>query len=325
MSGTSEMLTYQERRRLGKRLDGSATEQMRQWVRELNRLNIIHIACTKGKDTTCAFDALESSALREGLDPVIKPKYFRLLTLMSFHVFIREAADIGVYEVGEELDSTNVVDQLAVTGVTTLGMDHIKTLGDAIEKIACPAFTVEQVPDAMKLTAVAIIPALQNVDVKPAEDFQRKNAFFAISLAHTALEKFRVPSKYNPESLPNSFVQGLETVVWRGRCETFISGQLHWHLDGAHTENSLEATFHYAVFCTNITYKSCSYKPDFVNRNVNLDALRNLTLQEKLAAVWHELDPSTVVATPHSIEEAIEYVKSVITGGFHLAEACYLF
>lgn len=103
---------------------------------DFDRLNIVHVAGTKGKGSTCAFvnsilqcynrsiglprkvglytsphlvtvreriqinsepiseekftkyffevwDALESSALREGLDPALKPSYFRFLTLMS--------------------------------------------------------------------------------------------------------------------------------------------------------------------------------------------------------------------------------------------------
>ncbi|KAJ5714321.1 folylpolyglutamate synthase [Penicillium malachiteum] len=73
---------------------------------DLNRLNIVHVAGTKSKGTTCAFvnsihqqyhkshetprenwtlyltspcclwNALESSAIQEGLDPAVKPTYF---------------------------------------------------------------------------------------------------------------------------------------------------------------------------------------------------------------------------------------------------------
>jgi folylpolyglutamate synthase len=210
------------------------------------------------------WDALESSALREGLDPILKPAYFRFLTLMSFHVFMREGVDAAVYEVGVggELDSTNIITQPVVTGITSLGIDHVATLGGTIDKIAwhkagifksgCQAFTVEQVPGAMgvlerraiekgvKLTTIGICPALRNVDIKPAEDFQRKNASLAVKLSCTLLEKLGVATNCDRERLPEQFVKGLESVIWRGRCETLISAQQHWYLDGAHTEESLE-------------------------------------------------------------------------------------
>ena len=36
----------------------------------------------------------------EGLDPKVKPVYFRFLTLLSFHVFLQEGVDAAVYETG---------------------------------------------------------------------------------------------------------------------------------------------------------------------------------------------------------------------------------
>jgi folylpolyglutamate synthase len=109
------------------------------------------------------WDALESTARQEGIDPALKPTYFRYLTLMSFHIFMREGVDAVVYEVGVggELDSTNVIKRPAVTGITTLGIDHVDALGDTIDKIAwhkagifksgSPAFSVQQLPEAIKV------------------------------------------------------------------------------------------------------------------------------------------------------------------------------
>ena len=176
---------------------------------------------------------------------------------------MREGVDVAIYEVGVggENDSTKVIVQPAVTGITTLGIDHVDLLGNTVDKIAwhkagifknqCPAFTVEQVSDAMevlkeragekgaRLATVTIDPAIRDVDIKPAEDFQRNNASLAIALAYTALEKLGVSFNKEQGSIPKPFFEGLETVTWRGRCETFTRGQLHWHLDGAHTEDSL--------------------------------------------------------------------------------------
>lgn len=210
------------------------------------------------------WDALESSAVKEGIDPAEKPAYFRFLTLLSFHVFMREGVDAAVIEVGVggECDSTNIMTQPAVTGITTLGIDHVATLGDTIDKIAwhkagifkngCPAFTVSQVPEAMEvleqrakernvnLNHIKVYPALFNIRLKPEEHFQRENASLAIRLSMTVLEKFGLQIDPTSDTLPDEMKQGLENIVWRGRCETLVKDNQAWHLDGAHTEESLK-------------------------------------------------------------------------------------
>lgn len=183
---------------------------------------------------------------------------------MAFHVFMREGVDAAVFEVGVggELDSTNMIPQPAVTGITTLRIDHVAALGDTIDKIAwhkagifktnSPAFSVPQVPDAMvvlqqrakqkgiHLDTVTMHPALFNIELKPSEDFQRTNASLAIQLSRSLLAKVGVQVELGLETLPDQFTQGLENTVWRGRCETLTTDKQSWHLDGAHTEESLK-------------------------------------------------------------------------------------
>jgi folylpolyglutamate synthase len=366
---------------------------------------------------------LEDSARKHGDDPDVKPVYFRYLTLMSFHVFMSEGVDAAIYEVGVggELDSTNVLERPAATGITTLGIDHVQSLGDTIDKIAwhkagifkrgIPAFTVDQVPEAMEvlqiraieksveLKHVPIDPLLHQVVLKPDENFQRGNAMLAMVLADTLLQKFGTETNMKGGTLPDNFVRGLETVVWRGRCEEVIIRNIHWYLDGAHTNDSLSvatswfarsvqsralnkserpprilifnqqsqrnavelleavyttmynsqhSNFQHAIFCTNVTYTEKAYKTgtsnlvfqncdeiaylsswvDFVNRNVNPVAIKELTLQKALAAAWLTMDPNTKVAAVPSIEEAVEHVRRIeaharpldvlVTGSFHL-------
>jgi len=209
------------------------------------------------------WDLLESSAHTLSLDPAIKPVYFRYLTLMSFHVFLKEGVDAAIYEVGVggEYDSTNIIERPAATGISTLGIDHVFILGDTVEKIAwhkagilkteSPAFTTDQVPEAMEvinsrarenevdIKIVQINPALKDVEIRPDADFQRKNASLAIALAGTVLKRVD-PSFSLPENiLPKEFVNGLEQVVWRGRFEVKVDENVRWYLDGAHTADSL--------------------------------------------------------------------------------------
>lgn len=317
---------------------------------ELARLNVVHVAGTKGKGTTCAltnsileryrgsdgpgphkgphkvglftsphlvavreririnsepiseavfagyfFDvwrALEAGATAAGEEPgAAKPSYFRFLTLLSLHVFVREGVDAAIYEVGVggELDATNVFAAPAATAVTTLGIDHVATLGHTIDGIAwhkagilkphCPAFTVphqdDPVPTAVLrqraadrhttltvLKPVVYEAALRHVRITPDEPFQRKNAALAVALAATVLRRLGVDdgrtaldalgaldapgalgdaaAAHTPTTLPQRFVDGLEHVVWRGRCETKTTGRQRWYLDGAHNHQSLD-------------------------------------------------------------------------------------
>jgi folylpolyglutamate synthase len=193
-----------------------------------------------------------------------KPVYFRYLTLMSYHVFLQESVDAAVYEVGVggEYDSTNIVDHPAVTGISTLGIDHVFALGRTIEEIAwhkagiqkkgIPSFTVNQTPAALavvqerakerqvvSLSVLGEDPRLESVRIRPNASFQRLNASLAIALAETALQKLDPYFEVHTTSLPKEFVNGLEQVVWHGRCETKSEGDIMWYLDGAHTQDSI--------------------------------------------------------------------------------------
>lgn len=343
---------------------------------DLDRLNVIHVAGTKGKGSVCAFvasilaqhqrarglprkiglltsphliavrerirldgqplsedlfaryffevyDALSSSsssspAAADGPPgqqqqqqqqpgepaPGSKPIYARYLTLLAFHVFLREGVDAAVVEtgVGGEYDATNMVARPLAAGISTLGIDHVLVLGATPDEIAWhkagilkpgrPGFAVEQVAfpsteavlrarAAERGVELRIVrgddddPRLRGVRVRPDAAFQRRNASLAVALAEAALEVLDPEGlrasqgggegKQGEEAetagrLPAAFREGLERVVWRGRCEvkeetetetetetdagaatTGLSARVvvRWHIDGAHTTDSL--------------------------------------------------------------------------------------
>lgn len=117
------------------------------------------------------------------------PAYFKFMTIMAFHVFLKEKVDVAIIEVGIGglYDCTNVIRQVLsslflclpffsynckilildyrkprVVGISSLGLDHLSLLGDTVEKIAVhkagimksgvPAYTVRDQPgDSMRI------------------------------------------------------------------------------------------------------------------------------------------------------------------------------
>ncbi|KAL1998292.1 hypothetical protein VTN02DRAFT_6457 [Thermoascus thermophilus] len=296
---------------------------------ELNRLNPIHIAGTKGKGSTSAFissilaqylpantsqqpskinkvglytsphlrfarerikinnvplseeqftryffetwDRLEESARAVGMDPKdphAKPVYFRYLTLMAFHAYMSEGVDAAVIEcgIGGEYDSTNIIVQPTVTGITSLGIDHVAVLGSTIEEIAwhkggimkpnAKAFTAPQPESALEVLrkrAEEKGTELQVADGHPelkkgglklglAGDFQYTNAALAVAVAGEFLRKRGIegiPEDSLNEPLPEKFRKGLAETQLGGRCETRHERNISWYIDGGHTLESI--------------------------------------------------------------------------------------
>ncbi|CDW55584.1 folylpolyglutamate synthase, mitochondrial [Trichuris trichiura] len=135
---------------------------------DLDRLNVVHVAGTKGKGSCCAFveSILRSQGFRTGFyssphilsvrerfrvnGVPISEDYFvdlfwrlhkclcRFLTIMAFHFFLESKIDVAIIEVGVggTYDSTNVVRNPVVCGITRLDYDHTNILGTTIEEIA---------------------------------------------------------------------------------------------------------------------------------------------------------------------------------------------
>ncbi|MBV8639271.1 MAG: bifunctional folylpolyglutamate synthase/dihydrofolate synthase [Candidatus Eremiobacteraeota bacterium] len=66
-----------------------------------------------------------------------RPTYYETLLAIAFEYFAQERVDIAVIEVGlgGRLDGTNVITPL-VSGITSIGFDHMDVLGETLEDIA---------------------------------------------------------------------------------------------------------------------------------------------------------------------------------------------
>ena len=67
-----------------------------------------------------------------------RPTEFELVTAIAMEFFARNRCDVVVLEtgMGGRLDSTNVIVQPVCSVITNIGLDHMRELGDTVEKIA---------------------------------------------------------------------------------------------------------------------------------------------------------------------------------------------
>lgn len=189
------------------------------------------------------------------------PRYLQLLMLISVHAFIREKIDVAIYEThnGGEYDATNFIPKPVVTGITTIGMDHVEQLGPSLENIAwhkagifkrgCPAFSAPQehaVAAVLQSRAAEKEVSLKFSDINStlpsnalalAADVQKINCSLALALVDTFLEA-KAPIADYALTLEDVH-RGVERFFWPGRFQHILDGNHQWFLDGAHNELSL--------------------------------------------------------------------------------------
>lgn len=189
------------------------------------------------------------------------PRFLQMLALVAFHTFIREKTEAAIYEThnGGEYDATNVIQKPIVTGLTSIGLDHVAQLGPSIENIAwhkagilkpgTPAFSAPQDPHAaavLQARAVEKGVELKFVDQDSSlpedaqalqESVQKTNCSLALALVTAFLER-AAPPESRLLTL-HSIHQGIENFSWPGRFEFINDGSSQWFLDGAHNELSI--------------------------------------------------------------------------------------
>ncbi|KAJ4392445.1 hypothetical protein N0V85_007046 [Neurospora sp. IMI 360204] len=258
-------------------------------VRE--RIQLDNVPISREKFALYFFEVWDrlSQAARQAGDPVsceeeydgpgTKPFYFRFLTILAFHIFVREGVQNAVIEcgIGGEYDSTNFLSAESVTAsvITQLGIDHVAMLGDTVEKIAwnksgifrqgVRAFTrrldsqggvMEVLRDRAREKGVAELVEVEDDEVgkwKGVEGarlegpFQKFNMALAVAAAREHLvrmgQKFEGAfgeEAWKLDDIPAEFEKGLKEASLKGRCESFKDSKgTAWFVDGAHTEDSL--------------------------------------------------------------------------------------
>ncbi|KAK5992712.1 Folylpolyglutamate synthase [Cladobotryum mycophilum] len=221
------------------------------------------------------WDRFTEAAVKEGMTaaeaegPASKPFFFRYLTILAWHIFLREGVTDVVMEcgIGGEYDATNVLPPEAVSAavVTQLGVDHVAMLGDTVEKISwhkagilkpgVRGFTMRlddqpSVMEVLRTRAEEKGTELVELDSSLVEkwggvsgilkgDFQKRNQALAVMAVSEHLGMSSSPATAL-ENIPDKMVRGLREARLRGRCEVVDNGDVVWLLDGAHTKDSLE-------------------------------------------------------------------------------------
>ncbi|KAL2255918.1 hypothetical protein VTK26DRAFT_2484 [Humicola hyalothermophila] len=298
--------------------------------------------------------------------------------------------------IGGEYDATNVLPAEAVTAavVTQLGIDHVGMLGDTVEKIAwhksgvfkpgVKAFT-RRLPDGPRSGGVmavlrararekgATLVEVGNEEVEAWDGvegarlggpFQKHNMALAVYAAREHLLRAGIrfegrfgTDEWTLDDIPPEFVKGLRETTLRGRCEVFTDKDgIEWHLDGAHTEDSLAGVGRWFVGRNQDEHdarilifnqqerdvvvllkalmagaqEGAKVHPVFTHavftRNEERKPAdgesRDLSAQEKARETMQNISATTVATTETAAEPSLEYVRKLAARAKQDGKAC---
>ncbi|KAL2867872.1 dihydrofolate synthase [Aspergillus lucknowensis] len=201
---------------------------------------------------------------------------FELLTATAFEIFNHEQVEVGVVEVGMggRLDATNILNNVLVSVISKIGLDHQAFLGNTIEQIArekagilktgvtCvidgtnypSAIEVVQdhareldlkahlvYPDTPDRQLPSLVSLFEQLDL---QTHQKANISCAAAALQAALPQLR------PNLDTNNLIPHLSSVEWPGRLQRIALAPLATRnepvlLDGAHNAQSAEVLGEY--------------------------------------------------------------------------------
>lgn len=203
---------------------------------------------------------------------------FEIITALAYDYFASEQVDVAIMEVGMGglLDSTNVC-QPILTGITTIGLDHVALLGDTLEAIAeqkagiikqgIPLVTGRIAPEALavidriaegkdapRLAYGANYHVSHQESVVTGEVFDYTSAVRQGRFQTSLLGLYQIENAGMAIALLDTFCQedgrelasndflgqALEETSWPGRLE-IVSRDPLMILDGAHNPHAIKA------------------------------------------------------------------------------------
>lgn len=201
-------------------------------------------------------------------DDPFRPTFFETMTTASLVYFRAEKVDIAIMEagLGGRLDGTNALDPLA-TIITRIGLDHPKTLGNTLKKIAFEKFGLARVgrPLIVARQRPHVMKHLRDLAhfrgaliSSPEGRWTSKNGIQRLetSLGAYSFNRFGIPGSYQRENVAvavaaaemlrkngfdidnRSIEKGVEKAYWPGRME-LKEGEPRVLLDGSHNSEGI--------------------------------------------------------------------------------------
>ncbi|XP_053684926.1 folylpolyglutamate synthase, mitochondrial [Sabethes cyaneus] len=205
------------------------------------------------------------------------PAYFNCLTILAFDIFLREKVDVAIIEVGigGRYDCTNVLRQTKTIGITSLGLEHTKLLGDSLDEIAwqkagiiknaSDTFTVCQPnccldvirEECQKMNSkFHLVPDIECYQWERKPNFNSNNLAFRLNMSLAVQIALNWIGKTRPEmistqggTLSEMVSRGIENCFWPGRCHQILKDNKRLFLDGAHTVESMEICARWFQLC----------------------------------------------------------------------------
>ena len=207
------------------------------------------------------------------------PTPFEIETALAFWYFREKQCDIVVLEtgMGGREDATNLITTTQVAVLASIGMDHMKFLGNSLEEIAahktgickpgCQVVSMRQKEAAQKVveqTAAELGCMLTIADVANAKHVKyglKKQTFdygnykkleitlagkFQVANAVLAVEAVQALGKCGYEIKETAIRKGLKETVWNGRLQIleehplFIVDQIHAGIAGTRWQGRME-------------------------------------------------------------------------------------
>lgn len=257
---------------------------------------------------------------------------FEIITALMFGYFWEQDVDVAIVEVGLGglYDSTNVVDPL-ISGITTIGLDHMDILGETIEEIAgqkagiikmnrpvvtgnLSATALEVIREKARQTN-SVITSFQN-DYQmmrtegsdlTSEVFDFKNKWLAlkqveVSLigshqvenAGMAIEIYcQLASQLAYDISEEHIREGLKKAHWSGRFE-IMSQDPYVILDGAHNQPAID-----------VLVANCRELFPDKKMTIIFGALKTKDVSQMIKGL-HTLPHSTVYLTPFLYPKALK-------------------
>lgn len=204
------------------------------------------------------------------------PSFFEVITATALEAFRENAADVGVLEVGlgGRLDATNAVDA-ALSVIVSIDLDHVKSLGPTVEKIAWEKAGIIKpnrplVSGAVRQRAISVLQRVARehdaewIDARLAVSFEsQQNGRVTLRTKSACYEDLRIglPGRHQIDNArvalaalerispslgitidPEAVRAGLDSVSWPARLQWLrgLDSLPDLLIDGAHNPAGVE-------------------------------------------------------------------------------------